>query len=205
MAERPDDRTDVPVQDLAAFVADPSIRGASGFTILLWWFVQGTLFACSPQFMYGWRRWLLRCFGCKVGSRAAVRSSAKIQYPWKVAIGRNAQIGDEVVLSSTGPIVIGDNVVISQRAFICAGTHDISTCRFQTLAVPITIDSEAWICAQAFIYPGVHVGRGAIVAAAAVLRDDIPPYQIFAGSPAVCVGDRRDKLRRHDVTAATIQ
>lgn len=195
MADRQDIRHDVSVQDLSTFTADSNIRGASKIMILLWWLVQGTLFGCSPQFMYGWRRWLLRRFGCKVGPRVAVRASVTIQYPWKVSIGHSSQIGDEVLLSSTGPITIGDNVVISQRAFICAGTHDITTDRFETLPVPIVIEDEVWICAQAFVYPNVTVGRGAIVAAGAVLRTDVPPYQIYAGSPAVRIGDRRDKLK----------
>ena len=53
------------MQELNAFILPPNFRGRSGITVQLWWIVQGTLFAMSPQFLYGWRRFLLRCFGQK--------------------------------------------------------------------------------------------------------------------------------------------
>jgi putative colanic acid biosynthesis acetyltransferase WcaF len=99
-------------QKLSQFKLPKDFRGKPGWYVQLWWIVQDTLFRWSPQFMYGWRRLLLRLFGAKVGKNVIIRPTAKITYPWKVKIGDYSWIGDDVVLYSLGEIVIGDNVVI---------------------------------------------------------------------------------------------
>ncbi len=102
------------VQDLRAFRLPPNFRGRPAWMVQLWWLVQATLFRLSPQICYGWRRFLLRLFGCKAGQGVRVRPTAEITYPWKVSIGDWSWIGDRVTLYSLGNIEIGDNVVVSQ-------------------------------------------------------------------------------------------
>src|SRR5690349_13552741 len=104
-----------PLQDLAQFRLPAAFRGRPGWFVQLWWIVQATLFGCSPQFMFGWRRMLLRLFGARVGDGVLVRPSARITYPWKVRIGAHSWIGDNAVLYSLGEIEVGTNAVISQR------------------------------------------------------------------------------------------
>src|SRR5690606_37453676 len=70
------------VQDLARFRLPPGFRGRSALVVQLWWLVQATLFRLSPQVCYGWRRWLLRLFGARIGQGVLVRPSARITYPW---------------------------------------------------------------------------------------------------------------------------
>ena len=111
-------------QDLSKFELPENFRGRSGFIVQLWWLVQFFLYHPSPQFLYGWRRFLLRSFGAKIGKNVILRPSSSITYPWEVVIGDHSWIGDEVVLYSLGPIEIGNNVVISQRSYICTGTHN---------------------------------------------------------------------------------
>ena len=99
-------------QQLDQFKLPPSFRGRSAVTVQLWWLVQSTLFAWSPQFLYGWRRFLLRLFGAEIGKNVIIRPTAKVQFPWKVSIGEHSWIEDEVHLYSLGEIEIGKDAII---------------------------------------------------------------------------------------------
>jgi putative colanic acid biosynthesis acetyltransferase WcaF len=180
-----------PVQDLSRFRLPADFRGRSAVVVQLWWIVQGTLFACSPQFMYGWRRMLLRLFGAKVGRGVLVRQSVRITYPWKVSLGDRCQVGDFAELYSLGPITIGHDAVVSQYSYLCTGSHDMRSVAFDIYAEPIVVEPEAWVCAGVFVYPGVTVKRGSVVGARSVLKSDTEPYLIYSGFPARVCGDRR--------------
>jgi len=178
------------VQDLGRFRVPPGFRGRSRITIALWEVVQGTLFGCSPHFCFGWRRFLLRAFGARIGAGVKVRPSARITYPWKLEIGDRAWIGDHAELYSLGPIRIGADAVVSQRSYLCAATHDYRKVDFPQEARPVVIGAEAWIATDVFVGPGVTVGRGAVVGARSSVFSDIPAYAIAFGSPAKVSGKR---------------
>jgi len=94
--------------------------------VQLWWLVQATLFHGSPQFAYGFRRWLLRCFGAKVGRGVVIRPSVTITYPWKVSIGDHAWVGDDVVLYSVrafGAVDFALNQADAQISYIPAANQ----------------------------------------------------------------------------------
>ncbi len=177
-------------QDLSRFRLPPGFRGRSGAIVFLWQIVQGSLFACSPQFAYGWRRLLLRAFGAQVGRAVIVRPSARITYPWKFTIGDYAWIGDHAELYSLGPISIGAHSVVSQRAHLCAGTHDYRSIDFAIQGPPIRIGSEVWIATDVFVAPGVSIGDGAVIGARSSVFDDIEAGAIAFGSPAKVQGRR---------------
>ncbi|HEX3912525.1 MAG TPA: putative colanic acid biosynthesis acetyltransferase [Steroidobacteraceae bacterium] len=172
------------VQDLKRFRLPPDFRGRSGFAVQLWWLVQATLFRWSPQVLYGFRRWLLRRFGARIGQGVIIRPSVTIPYPWKVQIGDHSWIGDDAVLYSFAEISIGKNVVISQKSYLCAGTHDYRSASFEIQAFPITIEDEAWLAADVFVAPGITVGRGAVVGSRSSVFTDLPEMMICVGSPA---------------------
>lgn len=99
-------------------------------------------------------------------------------------------IGDEAELYSLGKITIGDGAMVSQQAYICAGTHDYTDVALPVVPLPIEIGPEAWICARAFVGPGVKVGTGAIVAACGVAVKDVPEWTIVGGNPAKFIKKR---------------
>jgi len=132
----------------------------------------------------------LRLFGAKIGARVIVRPSARITYPWKVAIGDHAWIGDHAELYSLGPITIGANSVVSQRAYLCAGTHDYHQIDFAILAPPIHVGDEVWIATDVFVAPGVTIGNGAVIGARSSVFDDIEAGTVAFGSPAKVQGKR---------------
>jgi putative colanic acid biosynthesis acetyltransferase WcaF len=177
-------------QDLASFKVAPGFRGRSGPVVLLWQIVQATAFAWSPQPAYGWRRWLLKLFGAQVGTGVIVRQTARITYPWKVVFGDHCWVGDHAEIYSLGPITIGKCAVVSQRSYLCAGTHDHHKLDFPLVAQPIVIGDEAWVAADCFVAPGVRIGAASIVAARSTVLRNVPDAVIVAGHPAVVKGKR---------------
>jgi putative colanic acid biosynthesis acetyltransferase WcaF len=152
--------------------------------VLLWQLVQATVFAWSPQPAYFWRRWLLRLFGAEVGNGVLIRQTARVTYPWKVKLGDHCWIGDHAEIYSLAPITIGHDTVISQRSYLCAGTHNHHDLTFPLVGRPIVIEDQAWVAADCFVAPGVRIGQGAIVAARSTVLNDIPAAAVVAGNPA---------------------
>jgi putative colanic acid biosynthesis acetyltransferase WcaF len=171
-------------QDLSSFRLPSGFRGRSAVAVQLWWIVQSTLFAMSPQFMFSWRSWLLKRFGAKVGKGVLLRPSVRVTYPWRVSIGDYAWIGDDVVLYSLGAIEIGENVVISQRSYICAATHNHEKPSFDIVSKAVKIEDQVWIATDVFVGPGVTIRRGALVGARSSVFSDMPEAMLCLGSPA---------------------
>ena len=184
-------------QNLLLFNLPIGFRGKPAWFVQLWWLVQSTLFGMSPQFMYGWRRWLLRLFGAEIGEQVLVRPTVRITYPWKVKVGDYSWIGDNVVLYSLGEIEIGKNVVISQKSYICTASHDYGTPSFDIFAKKVVIEDQVWLAADVYVSPGVSIGKGALVGARSSVFSDMPAGMICLGSPAKPV-----KLRPHENTSA---
>ena len=170
-------------QDLSSFVMPEGFRGRSALVVQLWWLVQASLFKGSPQFAYGFRRWLLRCFGAKVGQGVVIRPSVTITYPWKVSIGDHAWIGDDVVLYSLGEIEIGAHAVVSQSSYLCTGDHDYTQVDFPICSRKITIGPEAWLASDVFVAPGVTIGQGAVIGARSSVFSDMPAGMVCFGYP----------------------
>lgn len=177
-------------QDLENFQVPVSFRGKSKITVQLWWVIQDTLFAWSPQFFYGWRRFLLRLFGAKIGKGVLIRSSAKVTYPWNIEIGDFSWIGEENVLYSLGKIRIGKNVALAHKVYLNTGGHDYKKKSFDIFALPVIIEDECWITNDVYVAPGVKIGRGSIVAARSSVLKDIPEGKICAGTPAKVIKSR---------------
>lgn len=158
--------------------------------VQLWWVVQGTLFALSPQPLYAWRAFLLRRFGARVGRRVKIRPSVRVTYPWKIEIGDQVWIGDRAELYSLERITIGDNTCISQDCYICTGSHDHRRADFAYDCRPITIGAQAWVAAGSFIAPGVSIGEGAVVGARSLVLRDLEGMSTHAGHPTRLIGPR---------------
>lgn len=180
------------IQNLASFCLPPNFRGKPGWYVQVWWLVQASLFGLSPQFMYGWRRWLLRAFGARVGKNVLISSTARITYPWKVSIGDYTWINDHVVLYSLGEIEIGNNVVVSQQSYICAASHNYAASNFDIFASKVHIEDQAWLATDVFVAPGVTIGKGVVVGSRGSVFHDLPAMMVCVGSPAKPIHQRVD-------------
>lgn len=155
------------------------------------WGLCFPLFRFSLRPMFGWRRSLLSLFGAKIGKHVHIYNSAEIYFPWNLEIGDWSAIGEHALIYNLGEVKIGRNVTISQRAHICAGTHDHKDASMPLIKSTIEICNEAWVAADAFVGPGVRVGQGAVVGARAVVMSDLPAWVIYAGNPARKIGERK--------------
>jgi putative colanic acid biosynthesis acetyltransferase WcaF len=156
----------------------------------LWLLVQATLFRLPIPRAYGWRRSLLRAFGAQMGQAAAVHATTRILHPWLFAMGDWSNLSSGVTVYNLGPVKVGNHTVISQDAYLCAGTHDYSQPTLPLLRPPITIGNGVWIAAGAFVGPGVTVGDDSVVGARAVVVKDVPAGVVVAGNPARIVKPR---------------
>lgn len=134
---------------------------------------------------------MLRLFGAQVGPEVNVFPSVRITIPWNLTLGEHCAIGDRVILYALGPVVIGARTTVSQGAHICAGTHDWRQATMPLLKLPISIGADCWICADAFVGPGLDVGDHSILAARAVIVKPVPPGTIVGGNPAQQIGRTR--------------
>jgi putative colanic acid biosynthesis acetyltransferase WcaF len=110
--------------------------------------------------------------------------------PWNISIDAETAVGDRVILYALGPICIGRQATVSQGAHLCAGTHDHRRLDMPLVKRPISIGDGAWICADAFVGPGVSVGDYAIVGARAVVMKNVPMAKIVVGNPARILRER---------------
>ncbi len=148
------------------------------------WGVGKLLFRFSPRPCFGWRRLVLRCFGAKIGAHVNTYPTTRIYFPWKLTVGDWSAIGEDALIYNLGPVTLGTKVTVSQRAHLCAGTHDYTRPDLPLLKPPIVIKDQAWICADAFVGPNVVVGEGAVVGARAVVMKNVEPWVVVAGNPA---------------------
>jgi putative colanic acid biosynthesis acetyltransferase WcaF len=99
-------------------------------------------------------------------------------------VGTEASIAHQVDLYCVNQIAVGDHATVSQYAFLCTASHDVSDPHMRLTHAPISVADQAWVCAGAFVAPGVAVGEGAVVGARAVVTRDVEPWTIVAGNPA---------------------
>lgn len=159
------------------------------FLRVLWGFGK-LAFKLSPRPCFGFRRWLLRCFGAKVGKNVNIYPSAIIYYPWNLEIADDSAIGEWALVYNLGKVTIGQRATISQRVHLCAGTHDYRQQDMPLVKPPIIIEDEVWLCADCFVGPNVTVGRRAILGAASVLIKSVPEASIYGGNPAQLIKSR---------------
>ena len=114
---------------------------------------------------------------------AYVYWNVRVKYPENIMIGRGLRVGPRVTLGAHSPISIGDNVRISEGAFVETGNLDLS--HFppgQHISKPTNIGDGVWIGAKAMVLGGVTIGDHAIIGAGAVVSKDVAPYSIIVSA-----------------------
>lgn len=174
-----------------------SLRYRSGFSgaallrRLAWELVWLLAFRPTPRWaLHGWRRFLLRAFGARIGAGCRIAPSCRVWAPWNLAMGEFSALGDGVDCYSMGRITIGSKVAVSQRSFLCAGSHDIRSLSRPLVTGPIAIEDHVWIAAESFVHPNVSIREGAVVGARSVVTQDLPAWSVCVGHPCRKIKDR---------------
>lgn len=171
-------------RSLAGFTGAGYDKGRGPLVQVAWLLVSGLVFTrwwCPASL----RVRLLRLFGARIGAGVLIRHDVRIHWPWKLEIGRDCWIGERAWLLNLEPVVIGDDVCISQGVLLCTGSHDRRSPTFEFDNGPIHIGSGAWIAAQATVMRGVTIGADALVGARALIVRDVPAGAAMLAPPAV--------------------
>ena len=177
--------------DLSKFDNSWYKPGANVIKRFLWYFVNVLVFKSSLFPVSRFKVLLLRWFGATVGKKVNIKPSVNIKYPWKLSIGDYAWIGENVWIDNLDDIIIGANVCISQGALLLCGNHNYKKSTFDLITGKIIIEDGAWIGARSVVCPGVTCKSHAVLTAGSIANQDLEPYGIYRGNPAVKIKDRK--------------
>ena len=136
------------------------------------------------------RRAALRMLGFDLRKGASVGMGFRFYNLGKIVIGKNSVINRNCLMDNRADIHIGENASVSRNVEIFTAGHDIHSPFFEMVTSPVVIRDHVVIFAGARIMPGVTIGSGAVVYAAAVVTRDVPDMAIVAGNPAREIGKR---------------
>lgn len=158
---------------------------------VLWRIVAAILFrSFGTSFLMPWRRLILIIFGAKLGKGVHIYSSAKIWAPWNLEMDDNSCIASGVDCYNVDKIKIGKNSIVSQKAYLCTASHDITNPLHPLITAPICIEDQAWVAANAFVGMGVNIGQGSVVGARAAVFKNVAPWTVVGGNPAKVIKKR---------------
>jgi maltose O-acetyltransferase len=132
-------------------------------------------------------------FGVKIGAGSYIHMWARFYNPAKIEVGTDTHIGDNCFLDGRNAIMIGSHVDIASQVLIYNEEHNVHSEKFEATSGPVEIGDYVFIGPRAIILPGVKIGRGAIIAAGAVVTKDVAPMSIVGGIPAKEIGVRKVK------------
>ena len=140
-----------------------------------------------------WRKLVYRVVGVKLGRGSKIHFGARFFKPAGISIGEDTLVGEQAFLDGRSPLRIGNHVDIASQVLIYNSEHDLESQEFRAIEQPVEIGDYVFIGPRAIILPGVKVGKGAVVAAGAVVTKDVEPFKIVGGVPAKEIGERMNK------------
>ena len=129
-----------------------------------------------------------------VGKNVYIARKCDIKSPWGIRIGSNVVINKNVLLDGRGGLEIGDNVDIAQDTMIWTAQHDYNDDYHKYVTNKVVVGDYVWLASRSMILPGVTIGRGAVVAAGAVVNKNVLPMELVGGVPAKVIGHRKSGL-----------
>lgn len=187
--------SDLPRRNLAGFTGAGYKRGRNPLWQIAWLLVSGLIVIrwwCPPRL----RVVVLRLFGATIGDNVLIRHRVRIHWPWKLIVGDNSWIGEDVWILNLEPVVIGDDVCISQGVMLCTGSHDRTSQTFEFDNAPIVVEDGAWIAARATVLRGSRIGRDSVIGATALIAGNVPSRALMRAPRA----ERAELTQNRDQT-----
>jgi acetyltransferase-like isoleucine patch superfamily enzyme len=175
---------------LATYTPGSYTPGAPLWQQLLWYFVGSPLVSSPWLPLVSLKVWTLRRFGAHIGRGVNIKPGLRVKFPWRLTIGHHCWLGEDLWIDNLAPVVIEDNVCLSQGVYLCTGNHDWSQPSFDLRLGSIHLQSSSWVAAGAIIGPGVTVGTGAVLTLGSVTAQSLEPWTIYSGNPAQPVKKR---------------
>lgn len=150
------------------------------------------------------RKFFYKLAGMKIGRGSVIHMWANFFQPKNIKIGEGSIIGDRVFLDGRAKLTIGNHVDIASNVLIYNSEHDIEAEDFSAREEPVEIDDYVFIGPRVIILPGVKIGKGAIVAAGAVVSKNVPNFAIAGGVPAKTIGERKNKNLKYKLGRARL-
>lgn len=128
----------------------------------------------------------------------SIKRNIDLRSPYRISIGSHSNINKKVILDGRGgSLSIGNCVDIAQEVNIWTLEHDYNDPNYAAKGNSVIIEDYVWIASRATILPGVHIGKGAVVATCAVVTKSVPPMAIVAGIPAKIIGWRNEEALKY--------
>lgn len=137
------------------------------------------------------RRFILRLAGAKIGKGTSIHMGCRFFSLKNITIGEDSIIGEGIFMDGRAPVKIGNHVDIASQVMIYSSEHDINSEDFHAALGPVEIGNYIFIGPRAIILPGVKIGKGAVIAAGAVVTKDVAEFAIVGGVPAQVIGERK--------------
>lgn len=148
------------------------------------------IFSLPELFVRNKRRYLLVRKGAKINETAEI-GEVNIEGPKNLfTIGAFSFLG-KVKIALHDEVIIGNNVCINDGVVMLTGSHDIYDPLWRHKKAKITIDDYVWVGTEALILPGVHLGRGCVIGARAVVTKSVGVGEIVVGNPAKPLTNKR--------------
>jgi putative colanic acid biosynthesis acetyltransferase WcaF len=164
--------------------------GASKLKMIVWYYTNCIFFTSRWLPDNGFKVFLLRLFGAKVGIGVVIKPAVNIKYPWRLTIGSNVWIGEEVWIDNLDDVEIGNNVCISQGALLLCGNHNYKKSSFDLIVRKIILEEGVWIGAKSTVCPGVTCKSHALLTVGSIATSNLEAYTIYQGNPAKAVRKR---------------
>jgi len=171
--------------DLSKYTKAGYHPGRNALVRALWYVTNMLFFKASWCTCYGWKRCLLRAYGAHIATNVVIKPCVNVKYPWRLSIGENSWIGENVWIDNLADVTIGRNCCISQGAMLLCGNHDYTKESFDLIAGEIVLKDGAWVGAKSIVCPGVTIGEGSVLTAGSVATKNMAAQTIYQGNPAV--------------------
>lgn len=176
--------------DLSTYDNHPFHPGGNAFKRILWYYLNALFLKTSLLPLDGFKIFLLRAFGAKIGENVTLKPGVNVKYPWHLTIGHNTWVGENVWIDCLVPINIGNNVCLSQGAVLLTGSHNYKKTTFDLITKIIVLEDGVWIGALAIVTPGITVATHSVLNSGSVATKNMEAYSVYQGNPAVKIRER---------------